>query len=108
VPKKWKDWPVSRKVLWFACILQMLAAPTYLYRAWDDYRYPRPAWANMAPEWPGNLANAGLAALLIVSLLFYDFRRLRKETRERFGLCLTCGYDLRATPDRCPECGTVP
>ncbi|MDB5291248.1 MAG: hypothetical protein JWL69_2489 [Phycisphaerales bacterium] len=34
-------------------------------------------------------------------------RRLARRFHPAVGFCQACGYDLRASPHRCPECGTV-
>jgi hypothetical protein len=54
------------------------------------------------PHWL--LAALALALPSVVAIVRIRFA-LRKM---RAGFCAHCGYDLRATPERCPECGAVP
>jgi hypothetical protein len=51
---------------------------------------------------------AALLALLPAVRLGSLWHKRRREARSARALCGSCGYDLRATPGRCPECGAVP
>lgn len=58
--------------------------------------------AVRCPLWIVVLVTAWLPLHWLV--LFRSYHRHREEQ----AVCGQCGYDLRATPNRCPECGTVP
>jgi len=60
----------------------------------------------LAPWWPGLLADSvllGLPWLLAPAV----GRGVRAGVRRRRNRCPRCGYDLRSSPGRCPECGAL-
>lgn len=71
--------------------------------------------AGTAQDWMGRahvvivpfwfLAIAVTILLLLV--LRSESRARRRRWRARHGCCVQCGYDLRASSERCPECGVV-
>lgn len=58
----------------------------------------------------GSAVWVGLYVVLWLTDLPGEARRgylqRKAEQRRRLGLCQNCGYDLRASEGRCPECGS--
>jgi len=79
----------------------------FLWRATDDDDAQKltTTRAISAPCW---LVAPVLALWPLTSIGLLIRRRRKRRQRDRIGCCEKCGYDLRATPDQCPECGAVP
>jgi hypothetical protein len=58
---------------------------------------PRPYWKVEVPQY---------VFLVLFGLPVLRELQIRFSRRHIPGTCVTCGYDLRASTERCPECGT--
>jgi hypothetical protein len=85
-PKRWTHWEFGH--LAYTSVVDSNESSTYLSLPW-----------------------AYLISLTAVLPLAFSIKLMKHRNairRLNQHRCQTCGYDLRATPDRCPECGTIP
>jgi hypothetical protein len=85
---------------WYGCGVQFAYEPTL---STDLVRHATMSGSTVrliAPYW-----MLAIAFLILPAIAWCT--RLMRRRAQLEGRCSTCGYDLRATPDRCPECGTA-
>jgi hypothetical protein len=63
----------------------------------DDSQYASTSTHLRVPMWA--------PLLFTLPVWIWPLRLLRRAIRRKRGVCVCCAYDLRASSDRCPECG---
>lgn len=95
----WVAWPVVFGASGTAAMLGVTAAA-----------FHRTLASALLGGWPPIAYALGSVAALALGLRFFrTAHRLKQKRQEALdqGRCQWCGYDLRATRGRCPECGKL-
>lgn len=100
-------WPIHElsPVVDFETDVRAQTLMGFKFQRWGAPHPPQWAWGYnlIVPYW--------FLVLCCVAPLMGAGQNRWRSRRERLrlanGLCPSCGYDLRSTPERCPECGKV-
>lgn len=95
----WWDgrWFGDNRVHWVSGVAAVGPRPPMFSFEHTHSRVTGDHWVCWFPPWT--------ILLLLLAGWYVLHRRLRGAAPA--GHCVRCGYDLRATPERCPECGAA-
>jgi hypothetical protein len=109
------DWTPGPWFVWTPQVERAWAEDPRRHHFWLGFYWRTPeTWPDNAGR-PVAVRTIGIPMYALVALFgatpamraFPGFRRvILNRRRPRPGVCARCGYDLRATPQRCPECGS--
>jgi hypothetical protein len=92
-------------LIFLSCLLFLIGDICSWFIKNPDERHPHVPIRDIGAD----LLIAIVYGALPLAWLMVRFMRTRRASiRGKENLCSSCGYDLRATPDRCPECDNVP
>jgi hypothetical protein len=85
----------------------------FYFSRWDDIELASNMQPIGGPYGKHVFVRVGFVWLVLVTAMVpalfgirLRFRSVRRARLVRAGRCRDCGYDLRSSPERCPECGT--
>ncbi len=112
-----RGWVRNSLLLYDEAVIHWDDGHTKRYRLTDGIDWTSAGFSNLETRWtPGYSKNTRgivlilplwIPSLLLIALIFSlgVIPLLRRRKRSMLGLCISCGYDLRASKRRCPECG---